>query len=72
MKVGTGLISSDYVEIVSGDLQEGDVVYVAKSSVNSDSSAMMMSVGMDMPSGGGGYGDGGGSRGSGNGSRPGP
>lgn len=72
VKVGTGLISSDYVEIVSGDLQEGDVVYVAKSSVNSDSSAMMMSVGMDMPSGGGGYGDGGGSRGSGNGSRPGP
>ena len=73
VKVGTGLISSDYVEIVSGDLQEGDVVYVAKSSVNSDSSAMMMMpVGMDMPSGGGGYGDGGGSRGSGNGSRPGP
>ena len=72
VKVGTGLISSDYVEIVSGDLQEGDVVYVAKSSVNSDSSAMMMPVGKDMPSGGGGYGDGGGSRGSGNGSRPGP
>ena len=72
VKVGTGLISSDYVEIVSGDLQEGDVVYVAKSSVNSDSSAMMMPVGMDMPSGGGGYGDGGGNRGSGNGSRPGP
>lgn len=73
VKVGTGLISSDYVEIVSGDLQEGDVVYVAKSSVNSDSGAMMiMPVGMDMPSGGGGYGDGGGSRGSGNGSRPGP
>lgn len=72
VKVGTGLISSDYVEIVSGDLQEGDVVYVAKSSVNSDSGAMMMMpVGMDMPSGGGGYGDGGGSRGSGNGSRPG-
>lgn len=70
VKVGTGLISSDYVEIVSGDLQEGDVVYVAKSSVNSDSGAMMMMpVGMDMPSGGGGYGDGGGS---GNGSRPGP
>lgn len=73
VKVGTGLISPDYVEIVSGDLQEGDVVYVAKSSVNSDSGAMMMMpVGMDMPSGGGGYGDGGGSRGSGNGSRPGP
>ena len=73
VKVGTGLISSDYVEIVSGDLQEGDVLYVAKSSVNSDSGAMMMMpVGMDMPSGGGGYGDGGGSRGSGNGSRPGP
>lgn len=73
VKVGTGLISSDYVEIVSGDLQEGDVVYVAKSSVNSDSGAMMMMpVGMDMPSGGGGYGDGGGNRGSGNGSRPGP
>ena len=73
VKVGTGLISSDYVEIVSGDLQEGDVVYVAKSSVNSDSGAMMMMpVGMDMQSGGGGYGDGGGSRGSGNGSRPGP
>ena len=73
VKVGTGLISSDYVEIVSGDLQEGYVVYVAKSSVNSDSGAMMMMpVGMDMPSGGGGYGDGGGSRGSGNGSRPGP
>ena len=59
VKVGTGLISSDYVEIVSGDLQEGDVVYVAKSSVNSDSGAMMMMpVGMDMPSGGGGYGAG--------------
>ena len=73
VKGGAGLISSDYVEIVSGDLQEGDVVYVAKSSVNSDSGAMMMMpVGMDMPSGGGGYGDGGGSRGSGNGSRPGP
>jgi len=73
VKVETGLISSDFVEIVSGDLQEGDVVYVARSSVNSDSGAMMMMpVGMDMPSGGGGYGVGGGSRGNGNGSRPGP
>ena len=46
VKVETGLISSDYVEITSGDLQEGDVVYVAESSTGSDSAAMMMPMQM--------------------------
>ena len=42
VKVGTGLISSDYVEIVSGDLQEGDAVYVANQALIPTAGAMMM------------------------------
>ncbi|WP_206429448.1 efflux RND transporter periplasmic adaptor subunit [Clostridium transplantifaecale] len=60
VKVETGLISSDYVEITSGDLQEGDVVYVAESSAGSEGAAMMMPMQMDVPVGG----QGGGNRGS--------
>ena len=70
VKVETGLISSDYVEITSGDLQEGDVVYVAESSAGSDSAAMMMPMQMEMPAGGQGGGNQGGNRGSHSGGRP--
>lgn len=48
VKVETGIISSDYVEIVSGDIREGDIVYAASSSVKDTSSVMMM-----MPASGG-------------------
>ena len=57
----TGVINSDYVEIVSGDLQEGDQVYVSESSVSSTNSMM--------PMGGGNMGGMGGAMGGGN--RPG-
>lgn len=65
--VETGLISEDYVEIVSG-LSEGDIVYVDQSTVKNES---MMNMQMAVPMGGGeggppsGGGQGGGSRGSG-------
>ena len=62
VEVETGLISSDYVEIISGDLQEGDVVYVAESSTGSGNEAMMMPMQIDVPGGQGG-GSQGGSRG---------
>lgn len=77
VEVETGVTSSDYVEIVSGELKEGDEVYVAATSVRtSGSGAVMM-----MPSGGvpggdtgaapmGGSGRGAGSSGYSGGSRP--
>ena len=61
VQVETGVINSDYVEIVSGDLQEGDQVYVSESSVSSTNSMM--------PMGGGNMGGMGGAMGGGN--RPG-
>lgn len=72
VEVETGVISTDYVEIVSGELKEGDTVYVSDSSVSSQSIGMMMPAGAmeggALPSGsvGGGApgtGSGGGSRG---------
>lgn len=45
VQVETGVINSDYVEIVSGDLQEGDQVYVSESSVSSTNSMMPMGGG---------------------------
>ena len=58
VQVETGVINSDYVEIVSGDLQEGDQVYVSESSVSSTNSMM--------PMGGGNMGGMGGAMGGGN------
>lgn len=61
--VETGLISEDYVEIVSG-LSEGDTVYVAESTVKQES---MMNMQMAAPMGGGESGPpSGGSQGGGN------
>ena len=60
VEVETGLISSDYVEILSG-LEEGQEVYVAESSTDSSAAFMMM------PGGGGGMPGGGGPGGSGGG-----
>ena len=77
VEVETGLISTDYVEIVSGDIKEGDIVYVASSSAGSGGAATMMMPaggmsggGMGGPpnSGGGSMGGGNSSRGSGSGS----
>lgn len=75
--VETGLISSDYVEIVSGDIKEGDIIYVASSSVSSGSGTMMMMpAGMSgggtgaPPSGGGSMGGSSGRNSGGSGSRP--
>lgn len=51
VEVETGVISTDYVEIISDDIKEGDVVYVAKSSVGSKTDAMTA-----MPGGMGGMG----------------
>lgn len=54
VEVETGLISSDYVEILSG-LEEGQEVYVAESTADSRSGFMMMpGGGGGMPPGGGG------------------
>ena len=58
VEVETGLISSDYVEIVSG-IEEGDEVYVSESTENS---AMTFNMPMGMgggPNNGGGGGGGG-------------
>ncbi len=53
VEVETGLISSDYVEILSG-LEEGQEVYVAESSTDSSAAFMMMpGGGGGMPGGGG-------------------
>ncbi len=57
VEVETGLISDDYVEIISG-LEEGQEVYVAESSTDSSSAFMMPGGGGGggMPGGGGGGG----------------
>lgn len=55
VEVETGLISTDYVEILSG-LEEGDVVYIDPTKSTGSSSqmgGMMMPGGGGMPSGGG-------------------
>ncbi|MDY5482868.1 MAG: efflux RND transporter periplasmic adaptor subunit [Clostridium sp.] len=53
VKVETGLISEDYVEIVSGDLEEGDEVFLASTSVptenDSKNAGMNGMGGMGMP-----------------------
>lgn len=59
VEVETGLISSDYVEILSG-LEEGQEVYVAESSTDSSAAFMMMPGGGGGMPGGGGPGGGGG------------
>ena len=62
VEVETGLISSDYVEILSG-LEEGQEVYVAESTADSRSGFMRMpGGGGGMPPGGGGGGMPGGGR----------
>lgn len=71
VEVETGLISSDYVEIISGDLQEGDVVYVAESSTGSGNEAMMMPMQIDVPGGQGGKSQGGSRGGQGGGNHSG-
>ena len=50
--VTTGLTSSDYVEITSGNLSEGDVVYISQSTVSSTEDTGMM-MGQGGPGGGG-------------------
>lgn len=72
VEVETGLVNTDYVEITSGDLNEGDEVYISSSSVGSSDAMNGMDGGMGgMPGGdfGGGApgGNPGGSGGSGNG-----
>ena len=65
--VTTGLTSDAYVEILSGDLSEGDEVYISQSSVSSSTDMMMPGMGGgDMGGGmGGGNPGGGGNRGGG-------
>lgn len=43
--VTTGLTSDEYVEILSGDLSEGDEVYISQSSVSSSTDMMMPGMG---------------------------
>lgn len=71
--VTTGLTSDEYVEILSGDLSEGDEVYISQSSVSSSTDMMMPGMGGgDMGGGMGGGNPGGGSnRGGGMGGGPG-
>lgn len=64
VEVETGLISDDYVEIRSG-VSEGDEVYIAESTVNSNSNTMMPGGGGGMPGGGGPGGSSGGPSGGG-------
>lgn len=66
VEVETGLISDEYVEIISG-LEEGQEVYVNKSSQNNNNSFMMPGGGMPGGRGGepGGMGGGGGAPGGG-------
>lgn len=60
VEVETGLISADYVEIVSGDLKENDEVYLAETSVSTEDTMMMPGMGgMGGPGGGMGGGPGG-------------
>lgn len=67
VEVTTGVISTDYVEITSGDLKEGDEVYIAKSSSSNRNwqSGMGGMSGGGMPGGGQGGGPGGGGQGGG-------
>lgn len=59
--VTTGLTSDAYVEILSGDLSEGDEVYISQSSVSSSTDMMMPGMGGgDMGGGMGGGNPGGG------------
>lgn len=71
--VTTGLTSDEYVEILSGDLSQGDEVYISQSSVSSSTDMMMPGMGGgDMGGGMGGGNPGGGSnRGGGMGGGPG-
>lgn len=66
--VTTGLVTDDYVEITSGNLSEGDVVYVTQSTVDSGS----QQPGMPGDMGGGQGGPGGGDMGGGQGGQGGP
>ena len=60
--VTTGLTSDEYVEILSGDLSEGDEVYISQSSVSNSTDMMMPGMGGgDMGGGMGGGNPGGGS-----------
>ena len=74
VEVETGLISTDYVEILSG-LEEGDVVYIDPTTSTGSNAGMMgmMPGGMGggMPSGGPGGGMPGGGMGGGMGGGPG-
>lgn len=56
--VTTGLTSDEYVEILSGDLSEGDEVYISQSSVSSSTDMMMPGMGGGNPGGGGNMGGG--------------
>lgn len=49
--VTTGLTSDEYVEILSGDLSEGDEVYISQSSVSSSTDTMMPGMGGGMGGG---------------------
>ena len=52
VEVETGLVSTDYVEITSGDLNEGDEVYISSSSAGSSDAKNEMDGGMGgMPGG---------------------
>lgn len=66
VSVETGLISTEFVEIVSGELNENDEVYLAESTVQSDAGGMMQMAPME-PGGGAGGGAGGGQGGRGQG-----
>ena len=49
--VTTGLTSDEYVELLSGDLSEGDEVYISQSSVSSSTDTMMPGMGGGMGGG---------------------
>ncbi len=49
--VTSGLTSDEYVEILSGDLSEGDEVYISQSSVSSSTDTMMPGMGGGMGGG---------------------
>lgn len=67
VEVETGLISTDYVEIVSGELKEEDEVYLSESSVSTTETGMMPGgIGGMLGGAGGGPGGMGGSSGGGN------
>ena len=67
VSVTTGLTSDEYVEILSGDLTEGDEVYISQSSVSSSTDMMMPGMGGGDMGGGQGGGMGGGNPGGGGG-----